>query len=251
SSGNFGQAMAYACRKRAIPLTVLVPRGASPLKIARMRALGADVVQAGDDLAAAKAAARVWSAEHAARLVEDGREAQVSEGAGSIAVELLARGDAFDQVIVPLGDGALLNGMARWIKAASPATRVIGVSSRGAPALHDSWRRGPGAPVVVTDRVNTIADGIAVSAPIDASVADLHGLVDDVLLVDDEALILAMRLVHDHAGLVTEPSGVAGLAAILGNPRAFEGATIATVLTGSNVTYEQLQAWRVFDAAPA
>jgi threonine dehydratase/peptide deformylase len=250
SAGNFGQAMAYACRRRAIPLTVFVAQGASPLKVARMRALGADVVQAGDDLATAKATARAWSVERGARLVEDGREAHVSEGAGSIAVELLAHGDAFDQVLVPLGDGALINGMARWIKAASPATRVVGVCSRGAPALHDSWRRGPGAPVVVHARVDTIADGIAVSAPIDAAVADMHGLVDDVLLVDDDALVLAMRLVHAHAGLVAEPSGVAGLAAILANPRAFEGMAVATVLTGSNVTYEQMQGWRIFDAAP-
>jgi threonine dehydratase/peptide deformylase len=245
SAGNFGQAMAYACRKRAIAVTVFVAHGASPLKIARMRTLGATVIEAGDDLEAAKAAARAWSTDRGARFVEDGREAYVSEGAGSIAVELFAAGAALDQVVVPVGDGALINGMARWIKAASPATRVIGACSRGAPALHDSWRRGPGAPLVVHDSADTIADGIAVRAPVDAAVADIHGLVDDMLLVDDDALVLAMRLVHAHAGLVTEPSGVAGLAAILGNPRAFEGTTVATVLTGSNVTHEQMQAWRI------
>jgi threonine dehydratase/peptide deformylase len=250
SAGNFGQAMAYACQQRAIALTVFVARGASPLAIARIRALGADVVPAGDDLGAAKLAARAWSGERGVRFVEDGREPQVSEGAGSIAVELLAHGDAFDAVIVPVGDGALINGMARWIKAASPATRVVGACSRGAPAVHDSWRRGPGAQVVAHDRVDTIADGIAVRAPVEAAVADMHGLVDDVLLVDDAALIEAMRLVHAHAGLVAEPSGVAGLAALLANPGAFEGAAVATVLTGSNLTRAQLQAWQIFDAAP-
>jgi threonine dehydratase/peptide deformylase len=250
SAGNFGQAMAYACRTRGIALTVFVAHGASPLAIARMRALGADVVPAGDDFTAAKRAACAWAIERSARFVEDGREPQVSEGAGSIAVELLAHGDAFDAVIVPVGDGALINGMARWIKAASPATRVIGACSRGASAVHDSWRRGPGAAVVVHDRVDTIADGIAVGAPVDAAVADMHGLVDDVLLVDDGALIEAMRLVHAHAGLVAEPSGVAGLAVILAHPERFAGATVATVLTGSNVTHAQLAAWRIFDAAP-
>jgi threonine dehydratase len=79
----------------------------------------------------------------------------------------------------------------------------------------------------------------------------MHGLVDDVLLVDDDALVLAMRLVHAHAGLVAEPAGVAGLAAVLANPRAFEGMAVATVLTGSNVTYAQMQGWRILDAAPA
>jgi len=248
SAGNFGQAMAYACRKRGLALTVFVARGANPLSVARIAALGAEVVRGGDDFEAAKLAARAWSAERGARFVEDGREPEVSEGAGSIAVELLGRGDAFDAVIVPVGDGALINGMARWIKAASPATRVIGVCSRGAAAVRESWARGPGAPVVVHDRADTIADGIAVRAPVAAAVADMVGLVDDIVLVDDAALIEAMRLVHAHAGLVAEPSGVAGVAAVLANPGAFEHATVATVLTGSNVTREQMQAWRLFDA---
>jgi len=250
SAGNFGQAMAYACRKRALALTVFVARGANPLSVARIRALGAEVVSAGDDFEAAKACARAWSAAHGARFVEDGREPQVSEGAGSIAVELLAQGDAFDAVIIPVGDGALITGMARWIKAASPATRVIGACSRGAPAVYESWRQGPGAPVVVHDRVDTIAAGIAVSAPVAAAVADMHGLVDDVLLVDDAQLIEAMRLLHAHAGLVAEPSGVAGLATLFAHPDGFAGQAVATVVTGSNVTREQLQAWRVLDAGP-
>jgi threonine dehydratase/peptide deformylase len=250
SAGNFGQAMAYACRKRGIALTVFVARGANPLKVARIGALGADVVQAGDDFEAAKTAARTWAGARGARFVEDGREPQISEGAGSIAVELLAHGDAFDAVIVPVGDGALIGGMARWIKAASPATRVVGVCSHGAPAFRDAWRRGPGSPPAVHGRADTIADGIAVRAPVDAAVADLHGLVDDIVLVDDGALIEAMRLVHAHAGLVTEPSGVAGLAAILASPETFARQTVATVVTGSNVTRDQLQAWRIVDGAP-
>lgn len=254
SAGNFGQAMAYACRKRAIPLTVFVARGANPLNVARIRALGVEVVHAGDDFEAAKIAARAWCASidspaRGARFVEDGHEPAVSEGAGTIAVELLARGDAFDAVIVPVGDGALIGGMARWIKAASPATRVIGVSSRGATAVRDAWARGPGAPIVAADRTDTIADGIAVRAPVAAAVAGLIGLVDDIVLIDDAALIDAMRLVHSHAGLVVEPSGVAGLAALLADPGAFEGATVATVLTGGNVTRDQMRAWRLLDAA--
>jgi threonine dehydratase/peptide deformylase len=248
SAGNFGHAMAYACRTRGIALTVFVAHGANPLNVARMRALGATVVHDGHDFDAAKRAARAWAADRGARFIEDGRAPEISEGAGSIAVELLARGDAFDAVIVPVGDGALIGGMARWIKAASPATRVVGVCSRGATAVRDSWLLGPGAAVVVHDRAETIADGISVRAPVDVAVADLAGLVDDFLVVDDDALLEAMRLVHQHAGLVAEPSGVAGLAALLANPTAFEHATVATVLTGSNVTREQLQAWRILDA---
>jgi len=244
SAGNFGQGMAYACRKHGLSLVVFAAHGANPLKLARMRALGAEVRIAGNDFEDAKRAARAWAADHAARFIEDGYEPHISEGAGSIAVELLAHGDAFDVVVVPLGDGALLNGVARWIKAASPATRVIGACSRGAPAMAEAWRRGPGAPLG-TPSVDTIADGIAVRVPIAASVDDMRGMVDDIVEVDDAALIEAMRLLHAHAGLVTEPAGVGGLAAVIAQRQDFAGAHVATVICGGNVTSEQLTAFQI------
>jgi peptide deformylase len=239
SAGNFGQGMAYACRKHGLPVVVYAATAANPLKIARMRALGAEVRQAGHDLEDAKQIARAWAAGHGARFVEDGFEPPISEGAGSIAVELLAQGDAFDAVIVPVGDGALINGVARWIKAASPATRVIGVCSRGAPAMADAWRCGDGTPVSYPS-VDTIADGIAVRAPIAASVADMRGNVDDIVEVDDGALLEAMRLLHVHAGLVAEPAGVAGLAALIGRRHELAGRSVATVICGGNAAADPL-----------
>src|SRR4029079_12818331 len=133
-----------ACRKRGLALTVYAARTANPLKLERMRALGAEVRLEGEDFEAAKRAAAAWSRSSGALMVEDGLLPEISEGAGTIARELLAQGDAYDAVLVPLGDGALLNGVARWLKAASPATRVLGVCSRGAPAMARAWRRGPG-----------------------------------------------------------------------------------------------------------
>ncbi|MBN1240941.1 MAG: pyridoxal-phosphate dependent enzyme [Gammaproteobacteria bacterium] len=234
SAGNFGQAMAYACRARGIPLTVFTSTEANPLKIARMRELGAEVILSGSGFEDAKRAAR----EHGGRFVEDGFEPRISEGAGTIAVELLASDEPFDAVVVPLGDGALLNGMARWIKAASPATRVIGACSRGAPAFYHAWK-GAG----IDAQPDTIADGIAIRVPVAASVADMRDLVDDIVRVADASLIEAMRLVHAKAGLVSEPAGVAGLAALLEDPGAYRGQRVATVLTGGNVTAEQMRAW--------
>ena len=242
SAGNFGQGMAYACRTRGLPITVFAAHGANPLKLARMRALGAEVRIAGADLEDAKQAARAWAADHAARFVEDGEDPHVSEGAGSIAVELLARGDAFDAVVVPVGDGALINGVARWIKAASPPTRVIGVCSRGSPAMLEAWRRlrAGGLAAPEPRPTDTIADGIAVRLPIAVSVDDMRDTVDDLVEVDDAQLIDAMRAVHAHAGLVTEPAGVAGLAALLARKLDVAGQRIATVICGGNVTSEQL-----------
>jgi threonine dehydratase len=244
SAGNFGQGMAYACRGRGVPITVFAAQGASPLKLGRMRALGAEVRIAGADLADAKQAARAHAAERGARFVEDGQDPHVAEGAGSIAVELVARGDAFDAVVVPLGDGALLNGVARWCKARSPWTRVIGVCSRGAPAMLRAWQMGLRVPdeLPATD---TIADGIAIRVPIAASLGDMRGTVDDIVEVDDAQLIDAIRALHAHAGLVTEPAGVAGLAALLARRIDVAGQRVATVIGGGNVTSEQLAAYGI------
>lgn len=240
SAGNFGQAMAYACREAGRGIVIFASRNASPLKIERMRALGAEVRQAGEDFDAAKDAAKAYARETGGLMIEDGLQEAISEGHGTIATELLGRGELYDAVTVPLGNGALLNGVGRWFKAASPATRVLGVSASGARAMRDSWKTGE---VVLPDRVNTIADGIAVRVPIPAALQDMQGTVDDVLLVDDTHIIQAMHLLYRHAGLLVEPSGAAGVAALLAQPEQFKGKKVATILCGSNLTEQQIQDW--------
>lgn len=237
SAGNWGQAMAYACRARGLPIVVYASVNANPLKVARMKALGADVRQEGNDFDAAKDAAKSYAASINGWMVEDGLEPEISEGHGTLAMELLAHGNAFDAVAIPLGNGALLNGMARWIKAASPATRVLGVSAVGADAMEKSWR---GKTVVTPKNAETIADGIAVRVPIPEAVDDMQGLVDDVLLVTDAHIVTAMRLVYQHAGLLLEPAGAVGVAAIVAHRAQFAHQTVATVLCGSNITEAQI-----------
>ena len=232
SAGNWGQAVAHACRAAGLPVVVFASENANPLKVARMRALGAEVRCAGEDFDVAKAAARAFAAAGGGRWIEDGREAEVAEGHGSIAVELLARGDAFDAIVVPLGNGAMLAGIARWTKAASPATRIVAVCASGAPSMAESLRTGR---VVETARADTIADGIAVRVPVPEALDDLAGLVDEVLRVDDGRIVEAMRLAHAHTGLVLEPSGAVGLAALLAHRERFAGSTVATVLCGGNL----------------
>lgn len=240
SAGNFGQALAYVCRAKGLALTVFAAEGANALKLERMRALGAQLHLHGADFDAAKEGARAYAKARGATFVEDGEEVAISEGAGSIAVELFAHDTAFDALVVPLGNGALLNGMARWSKARSPATRVIGVVAGAAPAMALSWRAGE---VVATDTAATIADGIAVRVPVPNALADMRGLVDEVVQVQEDDLIAAMRLAQQHAGLVLEPAGAAGLAALLAEPARFAGRRVATVLCGGNVTPEQWARW--------
>ena len=238
SAGNWGQAMAYACREHRRPLVVYAAVNANPLKVQRMKALGANVIQQGHDFDAAKAAAKAHAAGVGGRMVEDGLEAEISEGHGSMAIELLSRGDAYDALVLPLGNGALLGGVGRWIKAASPATRVIGVCAQGAPSMAQSWRQKR---IIETQRADTLADGIAVRVPIAEAVQDMQGIVDDVLVIGDEHLREAMRLAHQHAGLLLEPAGAAGLAALLAHRAQFAGQHVAVALCGSNLTPSQAQ----------
>ena len=242
SAGNFGQGMAWATRRRGLALDVFASTRANPLKVARMRALGATVRQEGDDFDAAKDAAREWAERGGRRYVEDGREPAIAVGAATIAVELLAGGARYDAVVVPLGNGALLGGMGTWIKAHAPDAEVIGVCARSAPSMQLSWQRGT---AVATTSAQTIADGIAVRVPVAEAVDSLRTTVDDVVLIDDAAIIRAMRRLVSSLGLVVEPAGAAGLAAIAADPQRFAGRHVATVLCGGNVTDEQARAWNL------
>ncbi len=238
SAGNWGQAMAYACRSFNLPIVIYASINASPLKLARMKALGATVVIQGHDFDAAKQAAKAFASSINGYMVEDGLDSAISEGHGTIAIELLSHGNAFESVVIALGNGALLNGMARWFKAASPATHVLGVSAVEADAMEKSWR---GKTIVTSETANTIADGIAVRVPIPEAVADMQAMVDDVLLVTDDHIIQAMRLVYQHAGILLEPAGAVGVAAIVAHPKLFANKKVATVLCGSNITEAQIQ----------
>jgi threonine dehydratase len=240
SAGNFGQAMAYACRARGVPLTVYAAEGANPLKIARMRAMGATVILAGDDFDAAKALGREAAARAGIRFIEDSRDPEPTEGAGTMGLEWLAFPERLDALLVPLGNGAMLAGIATVIKARLPETRVIAVSAAGAPAMVESLRAGR---LVSHERIDTIADGIGIRVPVPEALADLQGLVDGAILVPDALILRAMRLLHQHAGVVAEPSGAAGLAGLLLEPERFAGQTVGTIICGGNLTPQQMREW--------
>src|ERR687894_2926068 len=210
SAGNFGQGLAYAARKQNAPLTVFAAESASPAKVERMRRLGAEVRLEGEDFDEAKAAARALAESEGSRFVEDGREVEISEGAGTIALELCRWSEPFDALLVPLGNGALLSGVGTWMKTHAPSTAVLGVCAEGAPAMALSLRDGV---TRTTEKADTIADGIAVRLPVEEALSDLAGVVDDVLLVDDEAMVEAMRLLFWKMGLVVEPAGAPGTGA--------------------------------------
>jgi threonine dehydratase len=233
SAGNFGQGMAYAARKHGYRITVFAATNASPMKVDRMRALGAEVVLAGEDFDAAKDAARLHAEKTGAMFVEDGTLAPIAEGAGTIALELTRMDDPIDAILVPLGDGALLTGVGAWLRHASPNTRIIGVVAEGAPAMELSWRA---AKLVSTKSIATIADGIAVRVPVASAVEDVRGAVDDVMHVSDAEMIEGMRVLFSDAGLVVEPAGAAGIAATKKLGGELAGQRVAAIITGGNIT---------------
>ena len=240
TAGNFGQGMAWSARKRGLSITVFTATSANPLKVERMRAFGAEVRQVGRDFDEAHQAAKEFATANGARMVEDGRDVEIAEGAGTIGMELLRWPEPLDSIVVPLGDGALLAGIAHWVKAHRPTTKMIGVCSTGAPAMERSWRSGV---LCELGEADTIADGIAVTSPFAEALSDITGVTDEVLLVDDDALVAAIRRAHLDLGIVLEPAGAAALAAVLSQPERFRGQRVAAILSGGNATAEQLKRW--------
>lgn len=251
SAGNFGQALAYACRRRGLSLTVFAATAANELKIARMRRLGAEVILAGADFDAAKLAAREFAAHSTGNsfdsrdagrrlFVEDGAAVETVEGAGTMALEWLAGAAPPDVWLVPLGNGGLLGGVAHVAKSLRPSIKIVAVQAAGAPAMIESWRAGRS---IEHETIDTIADGIGVRVPVPESLDDIRGVIDDALLVTDEQIIAAMRLVHLHLGLAIEPSAAVGIAALMADPAALRGARVGTILCGGNVTPRQMVEW--------
>ena len=238
SAGNFGQGMAYAARKRHRPVTVFAAVNANPLKVERMRALGADVVLEGEDFDAAKAHARRRAETTGAMFVEDGTLAPIAEGAGTIALEMTGMEQRLDAVMVPLGDGALISGIGVWMRDKSPGTMVVGVVAEGAPAMDLSWRARR---VVSTEATSTIADGIAVREPVAEALRAMEDNVDDVVRVSDAEILDSMRLLFNEDGLVVEPAGAAGLAAAARLRSDLSGWRVGVIVTGGNIASDELR----------
>jgi threonine dehydratase len=240
SAGNFGQGLAYHAARQGRSLLVFASVNASPLKIEAMRSFGAEVVLAGEDFDAAKEAARAYAAERKLLFVEDGAIASIAEGAGTIAAELTDEVEAIDAVYVPLGNGALAAGVGCWLKAHAPGTRVVAVAAKGAPCMALSHQSGM---LISTPAARTIADGIAVRLPVPSAVLWLEDTIDEVVLVEDEEILHAMRYARSTWGRLVEPAGAAGLAAILAQASRLKGSRVATVLCGANLTDRQIEAW--------
>jgi threonine dehydratase len=240
SAGNLGQALAYSGSGRGLAVTVVAARTANPLKLRRIAALGATVRLEGDDIEDARLLARELAAADGSYHVEDSEHLATCEGAATIGLELVRDDPALDVVLVALGGGAMASGIGYVMRSLADHVEVIGIQPHGAPAMALSWRRGT---VVETDRIETIADGVAGRCPIPEVLEDLLVVLDDVVLVGEDSIKAGMHALHEHAGLVVEPSAALGIAAILEDPQRFAGRRVTTILCGSNVVPADFARW--------
>jgi threonine dehydratase len=239
STGNHGAAVAWAARRLGVRATIFLPRDPNPVKKANILRQGAAVVEHGADLAAAFEAATAHASRTGAFFLNDATEPDVPEGAAVIAAEVIEEMPDVQELYVPVGDTALIRGIAGRAKALKPAVRIVGVQAEPAPSYYLSWREGRS---VSTETANTIADGLATRTPVDDNVHAIRTLVDDMRLVSDAAMIAAVAalLVDEH--IVAEPSAAASVAAYLEEPpRGAPGRVVVLLITGCNVTADVLR----------
>ena len=190
SAGNYGLAIVYACARYGIPVTVIAPEGATPSKLDRIRLLGGTVEIHGRDFDVAKKYAKEKARQFGGVFWEDGVIEEMATGAGTIATELLRDQEPWDMVVVPLGNGSLIKGIAQEMKRRSPDTEIVAVVPEGAPAMAQALL---GQQWDESAQVKTLADGLAVRVPIPKIVEELIGLVDDVWTVSESDILPAVK----------------------------------------------------------
>jgi threonine dehydratase len=238
STGNHGAAVAYAARLAKLPATIFLPESPNPLKRARIVALGASVKEVEWKPESLGDAAAAFAREHDYYFLNDASDELVPAGTATIAAEIFDELPAPDVIIVPMGDTALIRGVASEAKRRKPDVKVIGVQATQAPSYARSWQEGR---VVTTDTCDTIADGLATYVPLEANVRVIRELVDEVCLVSEEEMLQAIRALLFEEHVIAEAAGAASTAAYLQNPTAYSGRTIVLLVTGSNIPHELLR----------
>ncbi|MGH3117428.1 MAG: threonine ammonia-lyase [Gaiellales bacterium] len=231
SAGNHAQGVALAASLAGTTATVFMPEAASLPKVEACKRYGAEVVLTGVDFGAAFDAAMDYSTKRGSTFVHPFDHPHVIAGQGTIGLEVLEQTSEIGTIVVPVGGGGLVAGIAAAVKATKPSTRVVGVQAAGAAAFPASLEKGVPVPL---ERMVTIADGIAANAPGETSLAHVAQLVDEVVVVSDEAIAAALVFTAERMKLVLEPAGAAGVAAILQRTTDLPS-PVVVVLSGGNI----------------
>lgn len=231
SAGNHAQGVAYHAKRLGIPATIVMPRGTPFTKVGRTRALGARVLVEGSDLCATQAEARRLAAEHGLTFVHPYDDEEVICGQGTVALEMLADAPDLDCLVVPIGGGGLVSGMAVAAHANQPGIEIIGVAA----ALYPAMRLAMRGEIALPSQERTVAEGIAVNQPGERTRPIIEALVSDILLCDEAALERGVYAFLDHQRLVVEGAAAATLAAVTDDPSRFAGRKVGLVVTGGNI----------------
>jgi threonine dehydratase len=232
STGNHGAAVAYAGKILNVLVTIFLPRKSNSTKQHRIREQGADIVEHGKDISEAFNAANAYANRTGAFLLSDASNSDVPIGTATIAIEIVEQLPDVAEVWAPMGDTALIRGVAAAAKHLRLSVRVIGVQAERAPSYYLSWKRGV---VVTTKSCDTIADGLATRIPIQENVTAIRELVDDVNLVTEAQLLSAVEHLYISEQIVVEPAGAATTAAWLASSRHTPDAPVVLLVTGSNI----------------
>ena len=238
STGNHGQGVAYAARLLGLAAEIFLPDPPNPVKQAMIEAFGGRVHAVGHDLDAAKAEAIAYAASNGALFVDDGESLDLMEGAGTLGLEAARALPEIDAIFVPMGSGTLATGVATAAKALQPEVKVIAVQAKGAPAMVESFHAGR----AIEMPAKSTADGLICRVPAERALAGLLATVDDAMTRSDEQLLAGVRTLIECAHVLVEPAGAAGLAAAYAGRGALTGKRIVLILTGANITEDQLTA---------
>jgi len=237
STGNHGQSIAFGARLFGVKATVCVPENANPVKVAAMRDLGAEVVPNGVDFYEARELAEQLSVEHGFRYIHSGNEPHLIAGVATATLELLEDEPRIDTIIVPVGGGSGAAAASIVAKRLDPSIRVIGVQSEAAPAAYRSWRDR----ALLEDEMRTFAEGLATRVAFELPQRIMWELLDDFVLVSDDEIRAAQRVMIESTRNLVEAAGASPLAAALGLRDKLAGRRVALIASGGNASPGQLR----------
>jgi threonine dehydratase len=230
SAGNHAQGVAYHAQRLGLRAVIVMPRFTPGVKVERTRGFGAEVVLHGDSLEASRAHAYELAEQQGLVFVHPYDDEAIVAGQGTVALEMLREQPGLDTLVVAIGGGGLISGMATAAKAIKPGIRVVGVQTQRFPAMYNAIK-GTDLP----QGTSTIAEGIAVGTPGDITQAIIRERVDDLLLVDEGDIEQAIVMLLEIEKTLVEGAGAAGLAALIKHPDQFKGQNVGLVLCGGNI----------------
>lgn len=232
SAGNHAQGLAYAALKKNVSCTIVMPKYASPAKVAATKSYGAKVTLLGSDYEESWLAAQEIAKQENSTIVHAFDDSQIISGQGTIGLELLEDLHEIDQVYLPVGGGGLAAGVAIAMKAKNPNIKIVGIESKAFPAMKESLAKGSLQHIKAG---YTIADGISVKSPGRLTYEIASKYLDDLKLVDDSSIVETMFLLMERAKLVVEPAGAASLAHLVSNGHPHKNDNVIALLSGGNV----------------